>query len=55
MPDTSAAEKRLKSHRRYNASAKGQLRNKRYEEKHPARRLRWEPARNAGHARRGDA
>ena len=38
----------------YNASAKGRLRNKRYEEKHPERRVRWEPARNAGHARRGD-
>jgi hypothetical protein len=50
-----AAEKRREYHRRYNSSAKGQARNKRYEEKHPARRLRWEPARNAGHARRGDA
>ena len=49
-----AEEKRREYHRRYNASAKGRLRNKRYEEKHPERRVRWEPARNAGHARRGD-
>lgn len=33
--------------RRYNLSAKGQRRNKRYEEKHPERKLRWEQARNA--------
>jgi len=50
-----AEEKRRESWRRYNTSVKGQLRNRRYEEKHPERKLRWEPARNAGHARRGDA
>lgn len=44
MPDR---EKRLASWRRYNASAKGQARNKRYEQARPERRLRWEPARNA--------
>jgi hypothetical protein len=38
-----AAEKRREYHRRYNASAKGQARNKRYEEKHPERRIRWSP------------
>ena len=31
---------------RYNHSAKGQRRNRRYERKHPERRLRWEQARN---------
>jgi len=41
------AEKRLATHRKYNASSKGQKRNKRYEDKHPERKLRWENARNA--------
>lgn len=40
-------EKRLAAHRRYNMSAKGRARNLRYEAKHPERKLRWEPARNA--------
>lgn len=39
--------RRLESHRRYNGSAKGQARDKRYELKHPERKGRWEAARNA--------
>lgn len=30
-------QKRLERHRRYNSSAKGQARNKRYEQAHPER------------------
>lgn len=41
------AEKRAERHRRYNRSPAGQARNARYEARHPERRLRWEPARNA--------
>jgi hypothetical protein len=37
----------LARHRKYNTSAKGQKRNRRYEDAHPERKLRWEPARNA--------
>lgn len=43
----SARERRLDAHRRYNLSAKGQARNRRYEAARPERKLRWEPARNA--------
>lgn len=39
--------RRLDTHRRYNTSLKGQARNARYEARHPERKLRWEPARNA--------
>jgi len=42
-----ARERRLDAHRRYNLSAKGQARNRRYEAARPERKLRWEPARNA--------
>jgi hypothetical protein len=42
-----ARVRRLDSHRKYNLSAKGQKRNARYEARHPERKLRWEPARNA--------
>lgn len=53
MPDP---QKRLDRHRRYNASAKGQARNKRYEAANPHRKLRWEPMRNASPVyRRNDA
>lgn len=45
--------KRLARHQRYNASAKGQARNKRYEEKHPERKTRWETARNTLRPRSG--
>lgn len=45
--------KRLARHQRYNASAKGQARNKRYEDKHPERKTRWENARNALRPRSG--
>ena len=41
------AAKRREINRRYNTSRKGQKRNKRYEDKHPERALRWEKARNA--------
>lgn len=34
-------EKRLARHARYNGSAKGQERNRRYEEAQPERRNRW--------------
>jgi len=40
-------EKYLARHRKYNTSAKGQKRNQKYEENHPERKLRWEPARDA--------
>jgi hypothetical protein len=46
-PQEDPAEKRRKVHQKYNQSAKGQKRNRRYEEKHPSRKLRWENARNA--------
>jgi hypothetical protein len=36
-----AENKRLARHARYNTSAKGQARNRRYEEAHPERKLRW--------------
>jgi hypothetical protein len=39
----STDEKRREWHRRYNVSAKGQARNKRYEAKHPERKIRWSP------------
>lgn len=44
---------RLASHQKYNASKKGQARNKRYEEKHPERQGRWEGARNSIRPREG--
>jgi len=34
--------KRSARDRRYNQSAKGKARNRRYEEKHPERKVRWE-------------
>jgi hypothetical protein len=45
--DRLAREAYLARHSRYNTSAKGQRRNRRYEDAHPERKLRWEPARNA--------
>ena len=42
-----AREKLLARHRRYNQSRKGRRRNQRYEDKNPARKLRWEAGRNA--------
>ena len=45
-PEERKANK-LASHQKYNASAKGQARDKRYELKHPERKGRWESARNA--------
>jgi hypothetical protein len=39
--------KALERHQRYNQSAKGQARNRRYEDKHPERKVRWETARNS--------
>ncbi len=45
-PEERRANK-LASHQKYNASSKGQKRNKRYEQKHPERQGRWESARNA--------
>lgn len=36
-----AEEKRLAKYRRYNASARGQQRHKRYEEAHPDRSKTW--------------
>lgn len=39
--DADAGEKRRARHARYNASAKGHARNRRYEEAHPERRNRW--------------
>jgi hypothetical protein len=46
-------EKRLEKYRRYNQSAKGRARDKRYEQKHPERKIRWEEARNALRPRTG--
>lgn len=40
-------EKLLAKHLRYNQSRKGRARDKRYEDAHPERKLRWEAARNA--------
>jgi hypothetical protein len=47
MSDESAAaaERRRERHARYNSSAKGLARNRAYEDRHPERKLRWEPAR----------
>jgi hypothetical protein len=42
-----ARARRLEAHARYNATDKGRKRNKRYEAKHPERKIRWEAARNA--------
>ena len=42
-------ERRLAKYFKYNRSAKGQERNRRYEEKHPERSLRWEPLRDLIH------
>jgi hypothetical protein len=36
----------LERHKRYNNSRKGQKRNRAYEDAHPHRKVRWEPARN---------
>lgn len=47
MSEDEKAERRREAHRKYNASAKGQKRNRRYEDKNPERKLRWEKARNA--------
>lgn len=51
MPRDTA--KALERHRRYNQSQKGQGRNKRYEDRHPERKTRWETARNAARPRSG--
>jgi hypothetical protein len=42
-----ARERRLETYRKYNQSRKGKKRQKKYEDAHPERKLRWEPARNA--------
>lgn len=47
MTENERRERRLATYRKYNASRKGQKRAKRYENAHPERKLRWEPARNA--------
>lgn len=42
MPNSEGSrEKLLARHARYNASSKGQKRNRRYEDKHPERKERW--------------
>jgi len=41
--------KYLKRHSKYNTSAKGQARNRKYEAAHPERAVRWEPARDILH------
>lgn len=46
MTEDERRERRLAAHRKYNQSTKGQKRNRRYEDGHPSRKLRWEPARN---------
>lgn len=46
-PAEARRARHLERHRRYNTSTKGQRRNLAYEARHPERRLRWEPARNA--------
>lgn len=46
MTEDERRANRLASHEKYNKSVKGQKRNKRYEAKHPERKLRWEAARN---------
>ncbi len=47
MTADEARERLLAKHVRYNQSRKGRKRNKRYEDAHPERKLRWEAARNA--------
>ena len=47
MTAEEAREQLLAKHRRYNQSRKGRARDKRYENAHPERKLRWEAARNA--------
>lgn len=47
VADREARERYLAAQRKYNTSAKGQKRNRAYEDRHPERKLRWEPARNA--------
>jgi hypothetical protein len=51
---TERRERYLDAQRRYNLSAKGRTRYRRYEDAHPERKgTRWEPARNAlNHAAR---
>jgi hypothetical protein len=39
----SVEDRRKEKHYRYNQSAKGQARNRRYEQKHPERKTRWAP------------
>lgn len=46
-------DKARERHRRYNQSRKGQDRNKRYEQAHPERKVRWEDARNSARPRQG--
>jgi hypothetical protein len=46
MTDEEKAERRREINRRYNTSSKGQKRNRRYESKHPGRKIRWEQSRN---------
>jgi hypothetical protein len=46
-------EKYLARHARYNQSRKGQARNKKYEQKHPERKVRWEEMRNVLRPRNG--
>lgn len=47
MTAEEARERLLAKHLRYNQSPKGRRRDKRYEDAHPERKLRWETARNA--------
>lgn len=54
MTEDERTARRLAKYVKYNASRKGQLRDLRYESKHPERKLRWEPARNALRAGGGD-
>lgn len=42
MTDEERRERTRAKHRRYNLSAKGQARNRRYEMAHPERKSRWD-------------
>jgi hypothetical protein len=47
MTDEERRANRLATYVKYNASKKGKARDQKYEDAHPERKLRWEPARNA--------
>jgi hypothetical protein len=47
LSDEERRRRYLAAQSKYNTSSKGQARNRAYEERHPERAVRWEPARDA--------